>query len=958
MVGAEQEQLAQPGAAPSAGDARNTLAFLPIVIGLLAALSGAAVLIGWHFDNEILKRLHPDWRPMTPVTALSLLLLGAALASHVVAPAKWVRVAGGAVVSGLYAIKLLSVVMGTKTFVDHLLYASKIGDGVVVAPNTAACLGLLGLATIFLSGATPRLAALGRLAAIGAALIATLALIGYTAGVFGFYQIGGDIPMRLQTAVTAALLAVGLLLLRDPQNPAEAEAVDDDKPPLNAKVIAAIFGVLLIILSATFWGEHQSSDTADLAFQTQTRTLETTEILSTLQDAELGQRGYLLTQDESFLAPYTSAVSRVSQLSAALADLQRNDPAAAPHVPRLQMLITQRMAILEETVTLARAGQWDAALAIVKTARGRDLMDQIRGVIADVNAARNAVLQDQRAQRDRISLVVLVTEIIGVIFLGVTGLVVMRQTKVAMAAQRRARDAANAANKAKSAFLASMSHELRTPMTGIMGMCDLLLVGHQSDEDRNITRMLARSAQRLLGLLNDILDLSKIEAGRLTLEAADFKLSMVMEDVSSLFGPSASQKGLLLKIDTTPGAHDVLKGDAKRLQQILSNLIGNAIKFTEEGSITVTARAVLQASDDVLVSCDVIDTGIGISEEAKGRLFRDFEQEDASTSRKFGGTGLGLSISKRLTLAMSGTIGVESARGVGSRFYFSIPFKVGDANAVAARSAGNALSAADQLRGLKLDILLAEDTPVSQHLITAMLTRWGHSVRAVNNGLEAVKAAGERSWDIILMDMQMPVMDGPQAVMAIRAGGGPSAKVPIVALTADAIRENHRAYVDAGCSVVATKPINWQDLAGHMASLVGKAAPPPSAPAAAKEESRWQSAPVMDAGVLDELKIAMGGEILAQLMRRACKGLRDALADMDAAVREGDVVQIKRVAHRISGLGSQFGIARTAALAKKIETGADDLEALRADANALPACVDEAIAVLENDAAKMQSAVA
>jgi len=548
---ANLEQFAQPAHPGTHTDLRRIVSAFPIACGVITALSGAAVLYGWTFDVDILKSLRSGAPPMTPVTALCLLLLGVALFSHVSARAAGLRLAVGACVAALEGLKLASIFMQTDTFVDRLLFASKISAGVSIAPNTAVCLGLLAVATVTLAGFTPRLTPVGRLLAIGGALIATLALFGYAAGMFGFYQIAGDIPMRLQTAMTAALVAAGLLFVRDPHTPAEI-ADADDKPPLNAAIIAAIFGVLLVILSATFWGEHQSSSTADLAFQTQTRALETSEILSTLQDAEVGQRGYLLTQNESFLSPYTAAISKISQLTSALGDPQRNDPAAAPHVPTLQLLISQRMEILEETVVLAKQGRWDDAQAIVRAGRGRDIMDQIRLVIADINASRNAMLRDQRAQRDRISLIVLITEIVGVAFLAITGLIVMRQTRVAMNAQRRARDAATAANKAKSAFLASMSHELRTPMTGIMGMCDLLLAGEQSAEDRNITRMLARSAQTLLGLLNDILDLSKIEAGHLTIESIDFRLSMVMEDVASLFGPSASKKGLLLKVETTP----------------------------------------------------------------------------------------------------------------------------------------------------------------------------------------------------------------------------------------------------------------------------------------------------------------------------------------------------------------------------------------------------------------------
>lgn len=321
------------------------LPYLPLICGLIGILVGGGVLYGWTFDIEILKRLNLAWRPMTPITALCLMLLGLALFSHGSSRALWLRAGAGTIVLILETIKLVAFLQGEATFVDSLLFATKMQTGVSIAPNTAAALALLALATIALSGATARFNAIGRLCEISSAFIAVLALIGYAAGVFGFYQIGGDIPMRLHTAITIAILAGGLLFLRDRHTAPDIDETGD-KLPLNSAFIATIFSVLLLILSATFWGERQSSTTADLAFQTQTRALETTEILSTLQDAELGQRGYLVTQDESFLAPYNAAISKIALLGAYLEYLRANDPATAPHIPHLQELISQRMAIL------------------------------------------------------------------------------------------------------------------------------------------------------------------------------------------------------------------------------------------------------------------------------------------------------------------------------------------------------------------------------------------------------------------------------------------------------------------------------------------------------------------------------------------------------------------------------------------------------------------------------------
>ena len=928
------------------GRAVQVVSVVPVVAGAVAALSGISVLAGWAFDIEILKRLKSDWLPQTPMTALCMALLGLVLIIRTNVKLRWLSAAAAAFVLVAQMIRFVAILDGTTTFVDRLLFASKITVGVAVAPNTALCILLLAAATLLFAGFTPRLNLLARALTVGAALIATFALVGYAADVFGLYQLSGAAPMRLQTALTAGILAIGLLCVPGPR------AVDGmtGKLPFSANLLVSMFTLLLLIVSASYWGERETDATRDLALATKDQTLKAGEILSTLQDAETGQRGYLLTDDERFLEPYRAAMARLDEVNDELKNLRGTTASSGAEILHLRELVAQRLALLTESVELSKTGHRDEAIARVKTAQGKFLMDQIRVEIGAIMAARDRELQEQTHLTRKITTIVRTTELMGLVLLIITGFVVMRQTQLTLASQRAAREAADAANRAKSSFLASMSHELRTPMTGIIGMCDLLLMGEQSAQDRQVTRILTRSAHTLLALLNDILDLSKIESGHLVLENIDFRLSTILEEAASLFGPTASQKGLVLDVNVKPAGQDIFKGDPQRIQQILFNLIGNAIKFTERGSITVKQLQTRDENQRTRLTLEVIDTGIGISEEGRARLFRDFSQEDSSTSRRFGGSGLGLSISRHLVAAMGGEIGFDSVKGQGSRFYFVVSLPDGDEKAVVTRSSKTAALAAEHLKSMQLNVLVAEDTPATRHLLTTMLTRWGHHVVAVEDGLEAVRAANERAWDIIIMDMQMPSMDGPEAMRLIRADS-PSAQTPIVALTADAIRENHHRYLEAGANVVATKPVDWQILAQHIASLVDgtKVA---TESAAASPVAGTAEVPLFDATVLNETRDVIGDEVMAGIMATAIDGLRQSLAEIEAAVHTDDARQIKRLAHRIKGAAAQLGAVRAQSVAESIETG--KVSDVRTAVAALGAAITQAGVMLDDYAAALK----
>ncbi len=370
-----------------------------------------------------------------------------------------------------------------------------------------------------------------------------------------------------------------------------------------------------------------------------------------------------------------------------------------------------------------------------------------------------------------------------------------------------AKEAAEAANRAKSTFLANMSHELRTPMNAIMGMTAMAL--RRTTDPGQIDRLtkVSQASSHLLEIINDILDISKIEAERLSLEKIDFKLAGVVDHLRGLVGGKVAEKGLALRIQVEPDLAGLpLRGDPLRLRQILFNLTGNAIKFTDRGTIDVRVSRVASSPTTVLLRFEVQDTGIGIAPEDQRRLFSAFEQADGSMTRKYGGTGLGLAISKRLAQLMGGDIGVDSQAGAGSTFWFTVRMDKaidgGCAELDTADDAGQELAA----RYAGARVLLVEDEPVSQEVGMELLEEVGLDVELAGDGGSAVEMARSADYDLILMDMQMPVMNGVDAARAIRAIVG-RAHTPILAMTANAFAEDRQRCMEAGMNDHIAKPV-------------------------------------------------------------------------------------------------------------------------------------------------------
>jgi signal transduction histidine kinase/CheY-like chemotaxis protein/HPt (histidine-containing phosphotransfer) domain-containing protein len=489
------------------------------------------------------------------------------------------------------------------------------------------------------------------------------------------------------------------------------------------------------------------------------------------------------------------------------------------------------------------------------------------------------------------------------------------------------------ATKAKSEFLASMSHEIRTPLNGVIGYAERLLDEEMQPHQRRYAERIQNSSLALLTVVNDVLDFSQIESGRIALDPQPFALRALIDNTVSIVSGIAESRGLDMAVEIAPDLPEILTGDEARLRQILLNLLNNAIKFTRAGGVTVQLRSLGRQAEGEVIRISVSDTGIGIPKNKRENLFQRFSQVDQTIRREFGGSGLGLAISKRLVEVMGGEIGMDSEEGSGSTFWIVVTLP----------AASSLPHSKDDLPVRRLApgrILVVEDLEINQELARTLLEAEGHEVDVASDGAEAVAAVQAKAYDLVLMDIQMPVMDGITATRTIRSLDHPARSIPIIAMTANVLPQQVRSFQQAGMNGHIAKPVRKADVKRALAEWLNAALPPNTSvePALGDPEAFNEAA-------FADFRRMMGGDRVASYLMKLLEQL-----DNDFAAPRGapEPAQLGRSAHAVVSQAALLGFSKLAHLCQRLEAACRDGGDIPSSLNAVNLAADETREIISN----------